>query len=137
MKRTELKRKTPLKAKSGLKQGSALKRTHMKRKAKSKKQPIQGGQWQSQKMLDYVRTLPCCMTQQPADCTHHIIGVGLFGGMGTKAPDWAVMPVTNEAHRRIHESPKEHRDLQWMALGMTLGIPIEDGFLIINPEYKL
>lgn len=63
-------------------------------------------QFRSKKILDHVKKMNCVLTGMPADHAHHIIGVGGYGGMGMKAPDTMVMPVTAEAHRTIHENPE-------------------------------
>lgn len=57
--------------------------------------------WRNKKYIDWVKAQPCIVTRLPADDPHHIIGHG-FGGMGTKAPDWAVIPLTRERHNAIH-----------------------------------
>ena len=84
--------------------------------------------WRCRGYLDFVRTLPCVLSGQPADCAHHLIGLGGLGGMGVKAPDWAVMPLTHEAHHQLHQTP----DLwpqQWEWIARTLGAAIDEGVI--------
>ncbi len=64
--------------------------------------------WQSSKYLEFVRQQPCvCCGLVPAvdgaNDAHHVIGRG-FGGMGTKAPDWAVLPLCRPCHTSLHDS---------------------------------
>lgn len=84
--------------------------------------------WRSKKYLDWVRQQPCVLTGMPADDAHHIIGIGGMSGMGLKAPDWAVMPVTRESHARFHNEPDLWPD-QWEYIARTLGKAIEEGVL--------
>jgi len=84
--------------------------------------------FRSRKYLAWVRSLDCCRCQAPADHAHHLIGVGNMGGMGTKAPDDACMPVCAGCHREIHETP----DLwphQWEWLSRTLLKARQEGVL--------
>jgi hypothetical protein len=85
--------------------------------------------WRSKKYLAWVRTLPCAMTgRQPAGQVHHLIGIGHMGGMGTKAPDWAVMPLTAEAHAEMHRDINLWSD-QFEYICRTLGRAIDEGVL--------
>lgn len=61
--------------------------------------------WRNKKYLAWVKSQPCIATRQPADDPHHIIGHG-FGGMGTKASDWAVIPLQRWAHDELHRDVK-------------------------------
>lgn len=82
--------------------------------------------YKNRKYLDWVKTLDCVSCGAPADDPHHLIARGL-GGMGMKAPDWAVMPVCRKCHQIIHESPITWDD-QWEYIAKTLGKSIEEGF---------
>ncbi len=62
--------------------------------------------WQSPDYLSFVRKLPCSVCGLlPVDGgpndAHHCIGSGL-GGMGTKAADWAVLPLCRPCHNDLH-----------------------------------
>lgn len=57
--------------------------------------------WRCKKYIAWVKQQPSIVSRQPADDPHHIIGHG-FGGVGTKAPDWAVIPLTREEHNKLH-----------------------------------
>ena len=57
--------------------------------------------WRNKRYLAWVKSQPCIVTRQPADDPHHVIGWG-FGGMGTKAPDWATFPLTRVQHDLLH-----------------------------------
>jgi hypothetical protein len=91
--------------------------------------------WRSPRYLAWVKTQPCVLTGAPADDAHHIIGLGHLGGMGTKAPDWAVMPVTREAHEEIHRNP-DCWPHQWEWVARTLGKAIEEGVLAPGGLYR-
>ena len=56
--------------------------------------------------LEFVRTLPCCITGAPADDAHHIIAAGLGGIMGGKQSDLLVIPLTRGEHQRLHRNVK-------------------------------
>ena len=67
--------------------------------------------WRSEKYKAYIRTLDCCVTGAPAECAHHVIGVGLGGVMGSKVDDSLVIPLTSEIHHELHAtSVKEWED---------------------------
>lgn len=87
--------------------------------------------WECNPYLAWVKTLPCCLTGAPSDDAHHIIGIGHLGGMGNKAPDWAVMPVTRIAHNEMHDCPELWPD-QWEYIARTIGRAIEEGVLVWN-----
>ncbi len=57
--------------------------------------------WRNRKYLDWVKAQNCIVSCQPADDPHHIIGHG-FSAMGTKAPDWATIPLTRMEHNNLH-----------------------------------
>lgn len=82
--------------------------------------------YKNRKYLNMVKLEDCVMCYAPADDPHHIIGQGM-GGMGMKAPDWAVMPLCRNCHTKIHNSP-ELWDSQWEYVAKMLGKAIESGF---------
>lgn len=57
--------------------------------------------WRNPKYVKWVKEQPCIITNQYGVDCHHLIGHG-FSGMGTKAPDWAVIPLTREVHTELH-----------------------------------
>jgi hypothetical protein len=108
-----------------------MERTPMPKKARKKRSMGKADpRWRSARYLKFVRSLPCVLTGMPADEAHHLIGVGGLGGMGIKAPDWAVMPVTTAAHREIHENPELWPE-QWRWVAETMGKAVEAGVLDI------
>lgn len=79
--------------------------------------------------LAWVKSLPCAMTgQEPAGDPHHLIGIGGMSGTGLTAPDWAAMPLTREAHDRMHREPELWHG-QWEMIARTLGKAIDEGKL--------
>ena len=87
--------------------------------------------WRCQAYLDWVKTLPCVVTGQPADDAHHMKGHGM-GGTVT-APDWAVFPLTRTAHTYFHDvgwkSWEAEHGSQWEFVAKTLGKAIELGII--------
>ncbi|EGT0665007.1 DUF968 domain-containing protein [Citrobacter werkmanii] len=78
----------------------------------------------------------CCGCGAPGDDPHHIIGHG-FGGAGTKAGDFHVMPICRICHRELHDDvnawEREHGSqlehvlrIQHRALGIGV-ITIDQG----------
>jgi len=57
--------------------------------------------WRSPKYIAWIKEQQCIVSRMPADDPHHIIGHG-FSGPATKAPDWAVIPLTRQAHESLH-----------------------------------
>ncbi|WP_280568208.1 hypothetical protein [Chromohalobacter sp. 296-RDG] len=125
MKRTgPIGRKTPLRAKAPMNR-KRERRTAPKRKAST------DTRWRSPVYLAWVRSLPCCVCDGPADSAHHLIGMYQIGGMGLKAPDSLCMPVCDGpggCHARIH-AEKNLRDMQpaWLRRTIALGMREFDG----------
>ena len=82
--------------------------------------------WRSKKYTDWVKTLDCCLCGAPADDPHHIIGIGGFGGTGTKAPDYMTMPACRGCHGRFPQEP-ELWPSQWEHIVRTLHRAIQEG----------
>jgi hypothetical protein len=61
--------------------------------------------WRSKKYREWIKSLPCCVSGQPADDAHHITHTGQ-GGMGTKPGDNYCIPLTRELHTLLHADPK-------------------------------
>lgn len=59
--------------------------------------------WECHEYTDWVKMQPCCGCGQPGDDPHHLIGHG-FGGTGTKAGDFHVMPMCRVCHRELHDN---------------------------------
>lgn len=51
--------------------------------------------------LARVRVLPCCISGEPAE-PHHPKGLGWGTGMGQKAPDETVIPLSRGVHDEYH-----------------------------------
>ena len=86
--------------------------------------------WESEKYLKFVRGLDCAWCGSPADHAHHLIGVGNMGGMGTKAPDWASMPLCAYCHNMMHRGVDQALlEGQWELIVRTLGRAIDEGVL--------
>jgi hypothetical protein len=61
--------------------------------------------WRCKKYTDWVKTQPSVLSGLPADDPHHIMGHGLTGG--TKAPDWACIPLTRQEHTDFHNISRD------------------------------
>ena len=85
--------------------------------------------WRDKKYTDWVKSLDCCVCGAPADDAHHIIGVGNFGGMGTKAPDMMTMPMCRGHHNDIHTNP-DIWGQQWEWAARTLAMAFAEGVLV-------
>ncbi|EKZ6376920.1 DUF968 domain-containing protein [Klebsiella aerogenes] len=59
--------------------------------------------WECQQYTDWVKTQDCCGCGKRADDPHHLIGHG-FGGTGTKAGDFHVIPLCRVCHRQLHDN---------------------------------
>lgn len=49
------------------------------------------------KYLEFVRSLPCVLSETDGAVPHHLIGYG-YSGVGTKASDYLVFPLRNYFH---------------------------------------
>lgn len=63
------------------------------------------GRMENRQYMDWVKSLPCCSCQRPADDPHHPTSVGLRGG-GTKVPDQLAIPLCRNCHDNLHHDPK-------------------------------
>ena len=84
--------------------------------------------WRNVPYMAWVKSLPCAMCGCPSDDAHHIKGVGHMSGAGTKAPDWATMPLRRIHHDEMHRNP-EMWPMQWEMISRTIGAAIESGML--------
>lgn len=84
--------------------------------------------WRNQDYLKWVRTQPCVLCRAPADDSHHIIGTGNLGGMGTKAPDQFSIPTCRGCHTKIHTTP-EIWQAQWEWVAKTMAKAVSEGVL--------
>ena len=87
--------------------------------------------WRCNAYLDWVKSIPSCISGRPADDAHHIKGHGMGGT--TKAPDWATIPLTRDEHQRFHdigwESWEREYGSQLEHVAKTLGFAIKNGKL--------
>jgi hypothetical protein len=90
-----------------------------------------------QKYLDVIRvrmaegSIRCACTGRQAHDPHHPLGSFWESGKGLKAHDWFIIPLSHEAHREYHHSPKawvqkyaSHQDLLkafWKKIGFQPG----------------
>jgi hypothetical protein len=61
------------------------------------------GRIEDRKYMDWVKALPCCSCNRPADDPHHIYGSG-YKGMGTKVPDYFTIPLCRNCHDALHHN---------------------------------
>ena len=62
--------------------------------------------FRSKQYLEYIRSLPCCITGDTGCVAHHITGTKK-SGMGTKAGDNYAIPLTQSMHQQLHNDPKK------------------------------
>lgn len=89
------------------------------------------GRIESRKYLDWVKTLPCVASGQPADDPHHPVSVGFKGG-ASKVPDYWCIPLTRQQHDELHhdvEKWEERYGPQMHHALMTLTRAIWEGVL--------
>ena len=82
--------------------------------------------------LDFVRSLPCCVTGANGVHAHHLIGHGQ-GGMGLKSSDMLAIPLSPEIHGELHnhgwKAWEEKYGSQWEFVTRTLLQAIEEDYL--------
>lgn len=81
--------------------------------------------------MNWVKTLRCVSCHSPADDPHHPTGTG-FKGMGTKVPDYWVIPVCRNCHDAIHHNWKEWEEVngeQILHAALTLTQALYEGRL--------
>ena len=61
--------------------------------------------FRSKQYLEYIKSLPCCVTGELGCDSHHIVGTKK-GGMGTKVGDNFAIPLTRAMHTQLHNDPK-------------------------------
>lgn len=67
------------------------------------------GRIEDRKYMDWVKTLPCCGCEAPADDPHHLYSRG-YKGMGTKVPDYWVIPLCRQCHDNLHRDVERWED---------------------------
>jgi len=76
--------------------------------------------WRSNKYLAWVKTLPCFVCGSDGGDSHHLIGIGCMGGVGTTAPDSMTIPMCRGCHTEMHRDSSLHQ-YQWEEICRTLG----------------
>lgn len=77
---------------------------------------------ESRAYMDWVKGLRCVACNAPADDPHHPHGAG-FKGMGTKVPDWWVIPMCRPCHDELHHDVtawEEKNGSQFEHVALTL-----------------
>jgi hypothetical protein len=77
---------------------------------------------ESRAYMDWVKRLRCVCCNAPADDPHHPHGAG-FKGMGTKVPDWWVIPLCRGHHDELHHDVaawEEQYGSQYEHVALTL-----------------
>ncbi len=86
--------------------------------------------WRCRAYLDWVKGLPCALCNATGVDPHHIIGVG-HGVMGSKAADWAVMPLCRQCHDWMHRDSYQWGKQRDMAL-RTIEKAVAEGKLTLT-----
>jgi hypothetical protein len=82
----------------------------------------------------WVKQLRCVSCNAPADDPHHPHGAG-FKGMGTKVPDWWVIPICRTCHDILHHDViawEEQNGSQFEHACLTLLQAIREGVLTLG-----
>jgi len=56
----------------------------------------------NKKYLNFIRSLPCCVTGSEWEIVAHHIRIGQNGGMGLKPNDYRCIPLTADKHGELH-----------------------------------
>jgi hypothetical protein len=82
--------------------------------------------------MDYVRSLPSCVSGKPAEQTHHIKGYSPITGSGgaIKGDDLFVIPLTREEH---HEGDR----IGWESWEAKHGSQLEHWAKMIREAHRL
>lgn len=89
------------------------------------------GRMEHRGYMDWVKGLTCVGCNRPADDPHHPTGQG-FRGMGTKVPDYWVIPLCRQCHDSLHHDPERWESAnneQTLHALMTLTQAIHEGRL--------
>jgi len=97
--------------------------------------------YKSQKYIDFVKSLDCCITNTPNPDPHHITGKKL-SGTGKKASDLFAFPLANVLHtgnlgihrQGVNEWENEYGK-QWKYVRRTIKTAISKG--IITREFAI
>lgn len=68
------------------------------------------GRIEDRKYMDWVKTLKCVGCNRPADDPHHPTGQG-YKGMGSKVPDYWVIPLCRNCHDNLHHNAEKWEDV--------------------------
>lgn len=82
----------------------------------------------------WVKLLPCSVCNQEGCDPHHPHGAG-FKGMGTKVPDWWVIPLCRTCHDELHHDVRaweEANGSQYEHVALTLLQAIREERLILD-----
>lgn len=83
--------------------------------------------FRSDKYLEWIKTLPCVVSGQPATDCHHLKKPGLGGGM--KCSDLFTIPLIRFYHTKFHtigwKSWEEDHGDQWEHAARTLAMAVE------------
>lgn len=87
------------------------------------------GRIEDRSYMDWVKSLRCCACHAPADDPHHPHGAG-FKGMGTKVPDYWVIPLCRNCHDALHHDVKAWEEVngtQYEHAALTLLQAVYEG----------
>lgn len=80
----------------------------------------------SPKYIAWVKTLPCCHTQQYGVDGHHVM-IPNEGIMGSKSGDFTAVPLIREVHDQVTKAPHEWPQMKWLV--QTLNRAFAEGVL--------
>jgi hypothetical protein len=65
------------------------------------------------KHLEFVRSLPSCLSGQRGCVAHHLLSIPGSRGTSLKAEDWWTLPLTWEEHKRLHRECTSANEEVW------------------------
>ena len=96
--------------------------------------------WVEKNYTRWVATLPCanCKRHDETIVPHHLkhVGLEITSGMGTKASDWATMPLCFNCHYKLHGGDADLKmDQLTRMMPITLDKAFNSGILCYNTSF--
>ena len=89
--------------------------------------------WVEKDYTRWVAPLPCanCSRHDETIVPHHLkhVGLEITSGMGTKASDWATMPLCFNCHYKLHNGDTNIKGHQFVMLYKTLDKAYNSGIM--------
>lgn len=70
---------------------------------------------EDKKHLEFIRSLPSCLSGGCPCDAHHLLSIRDTRGTGMKAQDWWTVPLTRDEHMRLHRECVAETEHAWFA----------------------